>query len=481
MRKVRIKDTLSGGFVSLDPEAEVGIYACGPTVYSRIHIGNARPFVVFSLLARFLKSEGYRAKLVVNVTDINDKIYDAARAAGEVSAEYADRMTKAYLGDTDRLGLGRPDAEPLATETIGGIVALIGDLIGSGHAYESGGDVYFRVRSFDAYGKLSNRRTEDMDQGEEAGSASLKESPLDFALWKAHKEGEDTSWESPWGAGRPGWHIECSAMAEAELGPAFAIHGGGSDLVFPHHENEIAQSEAAGRPFARLWMHNGMVETDAEKMSKSEGNIFQLGEALDRYGHEAVVAYLISGHYRQPLAFGPEQMEQAVAQVERLRNFFREHPVDNLGGEESGEAPSEQQRGGSAGTSPDPSHSEPTESSSASSRLESFRDALADDFNTPRAMAEVFELVAEVNRGEVPEEPAVKALAEMLGLVGLSSLTQPEKGAETDAEAESLLREREEARKAKDFARADEIRERLSELGWEVRDSADGAKLVPKV
>ena len=333
MREVRIKDTLSGGLVSLDSGAELGIYACGPTVYSRIHIGNARPFVVFSLFARFLRSEGYKAKLVVNVTDVNDKIYDAARAAGEPSAEFAERMTRAYFEDTDRLGLGRPDAEPLATETIEGIVALIADLVEAGHAYESSGDVYFRVRSFDGYGKLSNRRAEDMDQGEEAGSASLKEDPLDFALWKAHKEGEDTSWDSPWGPGRPGWHIECSAMAEAELGPSFAIHGGGSDLVFPHHENEIAQSEAAGRPFARLWMHNGMVETDAEKMSKSEGNIFQLSEALDRYGREAVVAYLISGHYRQPLAFGAEQMEQAAAQVERLRNFFREHPV---GGESRG-------------------------------------------------------------------------------------------------------------------------------------------------
>ena len=261
-------------------------------------------------------------------------------------------MTRAYFEDTDRLGLGRPDAEPLATETIGGIVALIGDLVESGHAYESGGDVYFRVRSFDGYGKLSNRRAEDMDQGEEAGSASLKEDPLDFALWKAHKEGEDTSWDSPWGPGRPGWHIECSAMAEAELGPSFAIHGGGSDLVFPHHENEIAQSEAAGRPFARIWMHNGMIETDAEKMSKSEGNIFQLSEALDRYGREAVVDYLISGHYRQPLAFGPEQMEQAVARVERLRNFFREHPVDAPGtgqGRESGGPRRERARGASRG------------------------------------------------------------------------------------------------------------------------------------
>ena len=327
MRGVRIRDTLSGELRTLPVDREVGIYACGPTVYSRIHIGNARPFVVFMLLSRFLKAEGYKTKLVINVTDINDKIYDAAREAKEPSEEFAKRMTAAYFEDTDRLGLGRPDSEPLASETIGGIVSLISDLIQAGHAYESGGDVYFRVKSFADYGKLSNRRIEDMDQGEEAGSASLKEDPLDFALWKAHKEGEDSSWDSPWGPGRPGWHIECSAMAEAELGPSFAIHGGGSDLVFPHHENEIAQSEAAGRPFARVWMHNGMIETDAAKMSKSEGNIFQLSEALDRYGREAVVAYLISGHYRQPLAFGAQQMEQAVAQVERLRNFFREHPV----------------------------------------------------------------------------------------------------------------------------------------------------------
>jgi cysteinyl-tRNA synthetase len=468
MRAVRIRDTLTGDLVSLDPDGEVGIYACGPTVYSRIHIGNARPFVVFSLLARFLRSEGYATKLVVNVTDINDKIYLAADDAGEPSAEFAARMTRAYFEDTDRLGLGRPDAEPLATETIGGIVALISDLIESGHAYESGGDVYFRVRSFGPYGKLSNRRAEDMDQGEEAGSDSLKQDPLDFALWKAHKPGEDTSWDSPWGQGRPGWHIECSAMAEAELGPSFAIHGGGSDLVFPHHENEIAQSEAAGRPFARVWMHNGMVETDAEKMSKSEGNIFQLSEALDQYGSEAVVAYLISGHYRQPLAFGPQQMEQAVAQVERLRNFFREHPV----GEASGEGPGAGFAGSSPGPSPDASRD------ASASRTESFRDALADDFNTPRAMAEVFELVAEANRSDIPGAP--EAVAEMLALVGLSTLTQPDEGAEADDEAEQLLEQRREARAAKDFARADEIRDRLAELGWEVRDSAEGAKLVPK-
>jgi cysteinyl-tRNA synthetase len=458
MREVRIRDTLSGEVRTVEDE-EVGIYACGPTVYSRIHIGNARPFVVFSLFARFLRSEGYRPKLVVNVTDINDKIYVAAREAGKESAAFAAEMTAAYVEDTDRLGVGRPDAEPLASETVAGIVSLIAELVEGGHAYESGGDVYYRVRSFGDYGKLSNRRPEDMDQGEDAGSASLKEDRLDFALWKAHKPDEDTSWDSPWGPGRPAWHIECSVMAEQELGETFAIHGGGSDLVFPHHENEIAQSEGAGRPFARLWMHNGMIETGAAKMSKSEGNIFQLSTALDTYGREAVVAYLISGHYRQPLAFGEEQMEEAVARVERLRNFFR-------GGEATG-VPSSQIGEGSSGTP-------------VASRQDAFRDALADDFNTPRALAEVFELVGEANRGEVPKDSAASAVAEMLELVGLSTLTQPERGAEGDGRALELMREREEARGAKDFARADELRDELAEMGWTVRDSADGPSLVPK-
>jgi len=467
MREVRVRDTLSGETRTLEPGREVGIYACGPTVYSRIHIGNARPFVVFSLFARFLRSEGYGTRLVINVTDVNDKIYTAAASAGEPSDAFARRMTAAYFEDTDRLGLGRPDAEPLATATIDGIVALIVELVDSGHAYESGGDVYFRVRSFDDYGKLSNRRPEDMDQGEEAGSATLKEDPLDFALWKAHKEGEDTRWDSPWGPGRPAWHIECSVMAERELGAAFAIHGGGSDLIFPHHENEIAQSEAAGRPFARLWMHNGMVEAGTEKMSKSEGNIFQLSEALDRYGRDAVVLYLISGHYRQPLAFGPEQMEQAVARVEGIRNFFREHPAG--GGGELGGVSSEEQRGGSAETPPN---------SPATARWESFKEALADDFNTPRALAEMSELMAEANRGEIQGAP--EAVAAMLELVGLGTLTSPDEGAEADPRAHELMAEREQARGAKDFERADAIREQLAGLGWEVRDSAAGPKLVPK-
>ena len=458
MREVRIRDTLSGEPRALEPDREVGIYACGPTVYSRIHIGNARPFVVFSLFARFLRDEGYATKLVINVTDVNDKIYTAAAKAGEPSGEFAARMTDLYREDTNALDLGRPDAEPLATKTIDGIVSLIDDLVKSGHAYEADGDVYFRVRSFGDYGKLSNRKPDEMDQGEEAGSALLKEDRLDFALWKSHKEGEDTKWDSPWGWGRPAWHIECSVMAEQELGASFAIHGGGSDLVFPHHENEIAQSEAAGRPFAQIWMHNGMVETDAAKMSKSDGNIFQLSEAIERYGRDAVVLYLISGHYRQPLAFGPEQMEQARAGVERLRNFFR-----TGAGRDPGEVPSPQKREGSDGTSPD-------------SRIEAFRVALADDFNTPRALAEIFELVGDANRGQV--DGAEAALREMLGLLGLGNLAEGEESAGADAEA--LMAERQQARAAKDFGRADAIRDELAALGWEVRDSADGPRLVPR-
>ncbi len=302
MREIVLHDTLSGELLPLRPRdpGRVGIYACGPTVYSRIHIGNARPFVVFSLLKRFLEHEGYDVDLVINVTDVNDKIYDAARRSNPVrprpSAELAVEMTDFYRADTDALGLGRPDHEPLASETIAPIVEYIQTLIVGGHAYAVDGDVYFRVRSDPGYGTLSHRQLENMDQGEDAASDPLvarKEDPLDFALWKAHKPGEDTCWEAPWGVGRPGWHIECSAMAEQFLGVDFDIHGGGSDLVFPHHENEAAQTRAArGEPLAKLWMHNGMIQFTGEKMAKSVGNIALLHEVLDRYGHEAVVMYL---------------------------------------------------------------------------------------------------------------------------------------------------------------------------------------------
>jgi cysteinyl-tRNA synthetase len=283
-----------------------------------------------------------------------------------------------------------------------------------------------------------------MDQGEEAGTEQLKESPLDFALWKAQKEDEDTAWGSPWGRGRPGWHIECSAMAEKFLGTDFAIHGGGSDLVFPHHENEIAQTEAArGLPLARIWMHNGMIQVAEEKMAKSVGNIFQLSEALDRFAPETLIAYLISGHYRQPLEFSEEALREADARLERIRNYLREDGVSGS----------------------DPFVDE---------AREDFFAALADDFNTPRAMAALFELVAEGNRRPLPGARA--ALEEMLPVIGLDALL--EASVEADSEALELLSEREEARAARDFARADRIRDRLAERGWEVRDTPEGARLV---
>ena len=299
MREIRLHDTRSGKLLLLEPRdpGRVGIYACGPTVYWRIHIGNARPFVVFSLLARFLRHEGYEVTFVVNVTDVNDKIYDAARAdpgsddparrAGRPSAELAAEMTAHYFADTDALGLGRPDREPLASETMEAIVSYIEGLIESGHAYESGGDVFFRVRSDPDYGSLSHRQIEDLDQGEGVEGADRKQDPLDFALWKARKPDEDAWWPSPWGEGRPGWHIECSAMAEQALGVGFDIHGGGSDLLFPHHENEAAQTRCArGEELARIWMHNGMIQLTGEKMAKSVGNIALLHEVVERYGGE---------------------------------------------------------------------------------------------------------------------------------------------------------------------------------------------------
>jgi len=450
VRQLRIHDTLSGEVVPVEPSDgnRIGIYACGPTVYGRIHVGNARPFVVFSLLKRFLEHEGYDSTLVVNVTDVNDKIYDAARERGVPSEELAREMTAAYVEDTDRLELGRPDAEPKATETIEAIIALIQDLIDSDHAYQRGGDVYFRVSSFAGYGKLSNRPLEDMQQGEGDDAAELKESPQDFALWKGRKEGEDTWWESPWGQGRPGWHIECSAMAEAVLGVPFEVHGGGSDLVFPHHENEIAQTEAArDRPLSRTWMHNGMVQMGEEKMAKSVGNIRLLHGALDEYGRDAFVMWMVGAHYRKPVAYSEEALEEASRAVERVRDLIRR--LEPAG------APIEQD-----------------------SRLaDAFFDALSDDFNTPEARAALFDWVAEANRRiDAGERVGPGRLPEMLDALGLESLLELED--EAPEELRRLAEEREEARAARDFERADQIRDRLAGEGWEIRDTPDGARLV---
>ena len=447
MRTIRLYDTGTRElrrFEPRDPDA-VGIYACGPTVYSRVHVGNARPFVVFSQLKRFLEHEGYGVTFVANITDINDKIYDAALAAGRESAELAREMTAHYLQDTGRLGLGRPDHEPLASEYVEQILDLIGALIERGHAYAAGGDVYFRVRTLPEYGSLSRRDVEQMDQGEGVEGADLKEDPLDFALWKAHKEGEDTAWDSPWGRGRPGWHIECSAMAEALLGLEFDIHGGGIDLVFPHHENEVAQTIAGrGRPLARMWMHNGMLEAaEGEKMAKSVGNIRGLADVLDEVGPATLVLYFCTGHYRQPLAFSPESLEAAGNAARRIRDAGRRL------------AP---------GDSPD----------ELAVHRDAFFDALADDFNTAKALPALYEWIGEANKR--PDGTGDGHLREMLGVLGLESLLAAEEG--PAPEATDLADRRAQARAAKDWAEADRLRDELHELGWEVRDGPQGPELV---
>jgi cysteinyl-tRNA synthetase len=445
---VVLYDTASGRKQPLEPRepGRVGIYACGPTVYSRIHVGNARPYVVFSQLARFLRAAGNEVTLVVNITDINDKIYTAANAAGAASVALAAEMTANYIADTDRLGLGRPDAEPLASESLEGIVAHIEALIAGGHAYEAGGDVYFRVRSDPRYGSLSHRDVDEMDQGEGIEGADLKQDPLDFALWKAHKEGEDSSWPSPWGPGRPGWHIECSAMAEDVLGVNFEIHGGGLDLAFPHHENEAAQTRCArGAELARIWMHNGMLQAPGgEKMAKSVGNISPLHEVLDRHGRDTVVMYFCGGHYRQPIAWGEQPLEQAAANVARVRDAGRslvpgESPADLAG------------------------------------HRERFFASLADDFNTAEALPSLWEWIREANRrGEGVGDADLRA---MLDVLGLANLLDADAAAPADVEA--LARERVQARAAGDWSRADELRDAIAAQGWEVRDESGGFRLVP--
>ena len=447
MRTISLHDSRSGRVTTLEPRdpGRVGIYACGPTVYSRVHVGNARPYVVFSLLKRFLEHEGLEATLVANITDINDKIYAAALAAGVASEALAAEMTEHYKADTERLGLGRPDHEPLASEYVEPIVALIADLIERGHAYAVDGDVYFRVRSLPEYGELSHRAIDEMDQGEGVEGAARKEDALDFALWKGEKEDEDASWPSPWGLGRPGWHIECSAMAEQLLGVELDIHGGGSDLLFPHHENEAAQTLAArGRPLARLWMHNGMLQLGDAKMAKSDGNIRGLSAVLDEVGRDTLIMYFVGGHYRQPIAYSRERLDAAAASVERVREVGRRLV---------------------AGDSPE----------DLAPLRDAFFDALADDFNTARALASLFDWIREANRREGPVGDA--HLREMLAVLALDNLLDAAEG--PPPELVALAERRAQARAARDFAEADRLRDALRAEGWEVRDGPGGPELVP--
>ena len=411
------------------PPGPIRMYFCGPTVYQRIHIGNARPYIVSMWLRRWLEQQGYDVTLVENITDINDKIYLAAPGN---SAQLAADASQWYIDDTGDLGLGRPDHEPRATETIDEIVALIQELVDLELAYPAGGDVYFRVDRYADYGVLSGRLDEDSvrNPSEEEEQTSLKENSRDFALWKGRKEGEDTWWESPWGRGRPGWHIECSAMAEKHLGAVFEIHGGGLDLVFPHHENEIAQSRGAGREFARLWMHNGMLRFAGEKMSKSLGNVITLRDALHTWGAETVLMLFLGAHWRKPMDYTDQTLGAAKARADGFREVFR-NP------------------------------------SSPGGSWDDFVAALEDDFNTPDALAVMHEWRDH------------DLLRRALDLFGLGSLAVQQ---EAPAQLDELARRRAEARAGGEFDEADRLRQEIEAAGWEVRDVAgdSGYRLVPR-
>ncbi len=420
---MRLSSTLQRGLVEL-PEAPgpIGMYVCGPTVYARAHIGNARPFVIGSWYARWLRQRGYDVTLVHNITDVNDKIYEAAPGA---SAARAAEATEWYLEDVARFGLEEVDHYPKVTETMDAIIRFIADLVERGYAYEVEGDVYFRVAKQAEYGRLSGQRP---DQVEEQEPNARKEDPRDFALWKGNKPDEDTWWDSPWGRGRPGWHIECSAMAEQLLGPSFEIHGGGLDLVFPHHENELAQSTARGYEFARIWMHNGMLRFTGEKMSKSVGNVATIQEALDEWGRETLLVFFLTAHWRSPIDYSDETVGAAAARAEGFREVFR-----------------------------NPSRA------AAPDAWERFEEALDDDFNTAGALALMHEW---------RDHELLRRALDVFGLVTLAD------SLEAPPELHELARRRQEARAGRDFAESDRLRAEIEAAGWEARDEADGYRLV---
>ena len=425
---IRLYNTLSRNVDPLpEPPGPVRMYVCGSTVYQRIHVGNARPFVLGMWLRGWLKERGYDVTLVHNITDVDDKVYAEAAKQGLPSRELSEQATGWFFEDTDDLVLGRPDLEPRATETIPEIIAFIEQLIAAEHAYVANGDVYFSVASFPEYGQLSGAQLAEMVAQE---TSELKRDQRDFALWKSQKAHEDAAWDSPWGPGRPGWHIECSAMAEKYLGPAFELHGGGNDLRFPHHENELAQSRALGHEFARIWTHNGMLEFTTEKMSKSLGNDVSLRNVIDTWGRETILVYYLNARWRSPIDFSDEALQQAAATAETLREVFRNPSQPAAAGE-----------------------------------WDRFAAALEDDFNTPEALA--------VMHSWRDHELLLRAL-DVFGLVSLAEQQ------EAPPELAALAERRAAARAAREFEEADRLRHEIEAAGWEVRDVADGFQLVPR-
>ena len=447
-------------FVPLQ-EGKVSMYACGPTVYNFFHIGNARPFIVFDTLRRYLEYRGYEVTFVQNFTDIDDKMIRRANEEGITVKELGDRFIKEYYTDADALGVKRATVNPRATEHIQDIIDLVQTLVEKGHAYPAAnGDVYFSVRSWPGYGKLSGQNIDDLENGARVDPAEEKRDPLDFALWKGQKPGEP-AWPSPWGMGRPGWHIECSAMSMSILGKSFDIHGGGQDLIFPHHENEIAQSEAAtGKPFAHYWMHNGFINVDNQKMSKSLGNFFTVRDIAKEFSLDVVRLFMLSVQYRNPINFSRDLIQQAAVALQRLRTALdrlKEAPVADA-----------------------PAEDEQAFLDALSGYRDRFNEAMDDDLNTADALGVLFDLARAANtfvsvpRTKAAIQAVTKAYTELLDVLGLLPRQSEE---EFPAEVLALLEERQQARKDKNYARADQIREQLKALGYAIEDSRQGAKL----
>ena len=475
---MKVYNTLSGQKEEFLPRGdEVKMYVCGVTPYDDCHIGHAMSYIIFDVIRRYLQFGGYKVKYVQNITDIDDKIIDRAGRLGISTGELAEKFIGHYFADMDGLNIGRADIYPRATEEIPKIIEVIQGLINKGHAYAAEGSVYFRVRNVPDYGKLSHRSLESMMAGECAVGGEDKESPMDFVLWKAAKPGEP-SWESPWGNGRPGWHIECSAMSLKYLGDTLDIHGGGQDLVFPHHENEIAQSESftGVKPFVKYWLHNGLMQLGEEKMSKSLGNLITIKEALERYSPDAIRIFVLSSHYHSPLTYSEEGLEAAERGADRLAQVIsRDDLTDSTG-----------------------------EALDAELYRKQFIEAMDDDFNTAQAIATLFDLAREINRYDeagisfVEAQNTLVSLArEVLGLKlpkthrisvgggavkisGRLSAKLIEIPGTVNARVNRLIEERTDCRKAKKWQRADEIRKKLAELGVALEDTETGTDVTYK-
>ncbi|MCZ2259224.1 cysteine--tRNA ligase [Sporosarcina sp. G11-34] len=442
-------------------EGKVKMYVCGPTVYNYIHIGNARPVIVFDTVRRYLEYRGYDVKYVSNFTDVDDKIIATAKELGEDVSELTDRFINAYFEDVSALGCGKADVHPRVTDHIQDIVDFVQVLIDKGFAYESQGDVYYRTKRFEGYGKLSGQSTDELIVGARVETGDKKEDALDFVLWKAAKEGE-VSWESPWGAGRPGWHIECSVMAREHLGDTMDIHAGGQDLAFPHHENEIAQSEAmTGHPFARYWMHNGYINIDNEKMSKSLGNFVLVNDIRKTIDPQVLRFFMLSVHYRHPINFSEDLVENAKSGLGRIRTTYTNlrHRLE---------------------TSADLGDQYDIWEHKVDESRTKFKAAMDDDFNTANGIAEVFELVKLANvylmEKNTQTDIITKFIAMLEELMAVIGLTLGGESELLDEDIEALIEERLEARKNRDFKRADEIRDELKAQGILLEDTAQGMR-----